>query len=39
MDMISIGPDIEFPHSPDERMRIESVTKFWGYLAAILEKM
>jgi dipeptidase D len=39
MDMISIGPDIEFPHSPDERMRIESVTKFWDYLAAILEKM
>jgi dipeptidase D len=39
MDMISIGPDIEFPHSPDERMRMESVTKFWDYLAAILEKM
>jgi dipeptidase D len=39
MDMISIGPDIEFPHSPDERMRIESVTKFWDYLAAILERM
>jgi dipeptidase D len=39
MDMISIGPDIEFPHSPDERMRIESVTKFWDYLVAILEKL
>jgi dipeptidase D len=39
MDMISIGPDIEYPHSPDERMRVESVTKFWYYLAAILEKM
>jgi dipeptidase D len=39
MDMISIGPDIEFPHSPDERMKIESVPKFWDYLVAILEKL
>jgi dipeptidase D len=39
MDMISIGPDIEFPHSPDERMRIDSVTKFWDFLVAILEKL
>jgi dipeptidase D len=39
MDMISIGPDIEFPHSPDERLGAESVESFWGYLAAILEKL
>jgi dipeptidase D len=39
MDMISIGPDIEYPHSPDERMKIESVPKFWEYLVAILEKL
>jgi len=39
MDMISIGPDIEFPHSPDERMRTDSVTKFWDFLALLLEKL
>ena len=39
MDMISIGPDIEFPHSPDERMRMDSVTKFWDFLALLLEKL
>jgi dipeptidase D len=39
MDMISIGPQIEFPHSPDERVQIESVKTFWEYLVALLEKL
>lgn len=39
MDMISIGPKIEFPHSPDERLEIASVKTFWEYLLAILEKL
>jgi dipeptidase D len=39
MDMISIGPDIEFPHSPDERLNIESVKSFWEYLKLVLEKL
>ncbi len=39
MDMISIGPQIEFPHSPDERVEIASVKTFWEYLVALLEKL
>ncbi len=39
MDMISIGPDVQFPHSPDERLRIDSVESFWEYLGLILKKL
>ncbi|MBI1849552.1 MAG: aminoacyl-histidine dipeptidase [Planctomycetes bacterium] len=36
MDMISFGPLIEGPHSPEERVHIESVAKFWTFLKAVL---
>jgi dipeptidase D len=36
-DMISFGPTIRFPHSPDEKVEIETVQKFWDFLVAILE--
>ena len=36
MDMISFGPTIRGAHSPDERVQISSVRKFWTYLLAIL---
>ncbi|MCD8178405.1 MAG: aminoacyl-histidine dipeptidase [Tannerellaceae bacterium] len=39
MDMISIGPDLQFPHSPDERINIPSVQKVWDFLAATLERV
>ena len=39
MDMVSIGPLIEFPHSPDERVQISSVGSFYGLLTAILEEL
>lgn len=39
MDMISFGPQIEFPHSPDERVKIDSVGKFYDLLAITLEKL
>jgi dipeptidase D len=39
MDMISFGPQIEFPHSPDERVRIDSVGRFYGLLSATLEEL
>jgi dipeptidase D len=39
MDMISIGPHIDFPHSPDERVKIDSVATFWELLTATLEKL
>ena len=32
VDMISFGPNIRNPHSPDERVQISSVQKFWKLL-------
>ncbi len=32
LDMISIGPTIRFPHSPDEKVNIETVSKFYDFL-------
>ena len=31
-DMISFGPTIRYPHSPDEKVNIASVQKFWDFL-------
>jgi dipeptidase D len=39
MDMISFGPTIQFPHSPDERVRIPSVEDFYRLLTATLEEL
>jgi dipeptidase D len=39
MDMVSIGPQIEFPHSPDERVRIPSVDEFHTLLVTVLERL
>ena len=36
MDMISFGPTIRYPHSPDEKVNIATVQKFWDYLVATL---
>lgn len=36
IDMISFGPNILGAHSPDERVQIASVQKFWRFLKAIL---
>ena len=36
MDMISFGPTIKGAHSPDERVSIKSVQKFWRFLSHIL---
>ncbi|MGO1244671.1 aminoacyl-histidine dipeptidase [Sphingobacterium sp. JB170] len=36
MDMISFGPTIRGAHSPQERVSISSVQKFWTYLKEIL---
>ena len=38
MDMVSLGPQIEFPHSPDERVRIDSVADFYKLLIGVLER-
>jgi len=37
LDMISIGPEMTDVHSPDEKMQISSVGKFWDFLVKILE--
>ena len=37
LDSISFGPTIRFPHSPDEKVDIESVGKFWNFLVATLK--
>ncbi|WP_316811729.1 aminoacyl-histidine dipeptidase [Pedobacter heparinus] len=39
MDMISFGPNIHGAHSPDERVQISSVNKFWNYLLKVLEEI
>jgi dipeptidase D len=39
LDMISFGPTIRFPHSPDEKVNIETVNKFWDFLVALLEEV
>ena len=37
LDMVSCGPTIMSPHSPDERVGISSVGKCWNFLKAVLE--
>jgi len=39
MDMISFGPTIKGAHSPDERLDIESVTRFWKLTLSVLKKI
>ena len=38
-DMISFGPTIRYPHSPDEKVNIESVVKFWDFLVESLKNI
>ncbi|MFZ4835036.1 beta-Ala-His dipeptidase [Rouxiella sp. Mn2063] len=37
MDMVSIGPTITGPHSPDEQVHIESVALYWKLLIELLK--
>jgi dipeptidase D len=39
LDMISFGPTIKGAHSPDERLNIPSVEKFWNFLLEILKNV
>lgn len=39
LDCSSIGPELQFPHSPQERLLIESVPRFWNVLTLALEKL
>jgi dipeptidase D len=39
IDMVSFGPTLEGVHSPDEKMHIDTVEKFWNFLLAILKNV
>lgn len=39
MDMVSFGPTLEGVHSPDEKIYIDTVEKFWKYLLEILKNV
>jgi dipeptidase D len=39
MDMVSFGPTIKGAHSPDERLEIKSVMKFWDLLTEVLMRV
>ncbi len=38
-DMISFGPTIRFPHSPDEKVEIKTVERFWNWLVETLKSV
>ncbi len=39
MDMISFGPTLEGVHSPEEKIHIDSVERYWGFLLGILKNV
>ena len=39
LDMISFGPTIRYPHSPDEKVNITTVQKFYDFLCETLKKI
>ncbi len=39
MDMISIGPTIKYPHSPDEKVEIASVELFYNHVIKLLAEL
>ena len=39
LQMISIGPTIQNPHSPEERIQVSSIEKVWKFLLALLPEL
>lgn len=39
LDMVSFGPTIRHPHSPDEKVHVASVQKFWDFLVDTLKNI
>jgi len=39
LDMVSFGPTIEGAHSPDERVHVPSVARFWDALGRVLDRL
>jgi dipeptidase D len=38
-DMVSMGPTLVHPHSPDERVNIATVAKAWDFVVKVLENI
>ena len=38
-DFIAVGPDIDYVHSPDERMSLSSFNRFFEFLIQVLERL
>ena len=39
MDMISIGPELKYPHSPEEKVHIGTVEQFYDLVLKIMDKI
>lgn len=39
MDMLSLGPTLQMVHSPEERVLVDTVRRYWDFLAGILESV
>ena len=39
MDLVSFGPTLRSPHTPNERCNIPSVEKFWVFLKELLKQI
>jgi dipeptidase D len=39
MELVACGPTIRFPHSPDEKLLIQAVPRFWSFLLEVLKRI
>ncbi len=39
MDMISFGPTLKYPHSPDEKIHLGTIGMVWDFMAALLKDL
>ena len=39
MDMVSFGPTLEEVHTPEERIHIDTVERYWAFLVAVLKRV
>ncbi|MDW7679566.1 MAG: M20/M25/M40 family metallo-hydrolase, partial [bacterium] len=39
MDMISLGPTIKYPHSPDEKIQVSTIGQVWDFMAELLKEL
>ena len=39
LDMISVGPTLKYPHSPDEKVNIETVKRFYRFVVETLKEI